>query len=39
MARSVVAKEIVDGLEGAPGSFIGMLDGRNFGKTIVRVSA
>ena len=32
-------EDIVDGLERAPEAFIGMLDGRNFGKTIVRVSA
>jgi NADPH-dependent curcumin reductase CurA len=28
---------IVDGLENAPEAFVGMLDGRNFGKLIVRV--
>jgi NADPH-dependent curcumin reductase CurA len=28
-----------DGLENAPGAFIGMLEGRNFGKLIVRVAA
>jgi NADPH-dependent curcumin reductase CurA len=27
-----------DGLRSAPEAFIGMLDGRNFGKTLVRVS-
>ena len=32
-------EEIVDHLEKAPEAFIGMLDGRNFGKAIVRVSA
>jgi NADPH-dependent curcumin reductase len=31
-------EDIVDGLERAPEAFIGMLEGRNFGKTIVRVS-
>ena len=31
--------DIVDGLENAPGAFIGMLEGRNFGKLIVRVAA
>jgi len=31
-------EDIVDGLERAPEALIGMLDGRNFGKTIVRVS-
>jgi NADPH-dependent curcumin reductase CurA len=32
-------EHIVDGLENAPEAFIGMLDGRNFGKLIVRVGA
>ena len=32
-------EDIVDGLERAPGAFIGMLEGRNFGKLIVRVAA
>jgi NADPH-dependent curcumin reductase CurA len=32
-------EDIVDGLEKAPEAFIGMLDGRNFGKVIVRVGA
>lgn len=31
-------EDIVDGLENAPGAFIGMLEGRNFGKLIVRVN-
>src|SRR6266853_1419602 len=31
-------EDIVDGLEEAPGAFIGMLEGRNFGKLIVRVA-
>jgi len=31
-------EDITDGLENAPNAFIGMLEGRNFGKTIVRVS-
>ena len=30
-------EDIVDGLENAPEAFIGMLDGHNFGKLIVRV--
>jgi NADPH-dependent curcumin reductase len=30
-------EDMVDGLEKAPEAFIGMLDGRNFGKVIVRV--
>jgi NADPH-dependent curcumin reductase CurA len=32
-------EDFVDGLEKAPEAFIGMLEGRNFGKLIVRVSA
>src|SRR5208282_259835 len=32
-------EDIVDGLDKAPEAFIGMLDGRNFGKVIVRVGA
>ena len=32
-------EDIVDGLEKAPEAFIGMLEGRNFGKVIVRVGA
>jgi NADPH-dependent curcumin reductase CurA len=32
-------EDITDGLENAPRAFIGMLDGENFGKTIVRVGA
>jgi NADPH-dependent curcumin reductase CurA len=31
-------EHIFEGLEAAPEAFIGMLDGRNFGKTLVRVS-
>jgi NADPH-dependent curcumin reductase CurA len=30
-------EDVVDGLENAPGAFIGMLEGKNFGKLIVRV--
>jgi NADPH-dependent curcumin reductase CurA len=30
-------EDVVDGLENAPGAFIGMLDGQNFGKLLVRV--
>ncbi len=30
-------EDFVDGLERAPEAFIGMLEGRNFGKLIVRV--
>jgi NADPH-dependent curcumin reductase CurA len=32
-------EDIVDGLDKAPEAFIGMLEGRNFGKAIVRVDA
>jgi hypothetical protein len=32
-------EDIVNGLEKAPEAFIGMLEGRNFGKVIVRVDA
>jgi NADPH-dependent curcumin reductase CurA len=28
-----------DGLENAPAAFIGMLEGRNFGKALVRVTS
>jgi NADPH-dependent curcumin reductase CurA len=31
-------EDIVDGLENAPAAFIGLLDGKNFGKLIMRVS-
>jgi NADPH-dependent curcumin reductase CurA len=31
-------EDIVDGLQNAPEAFIGMPDGRNFGKLIVRVA-
>ena len=31
-------EDVTEGLENAPGAFIGMLDGKNFGKTIVRVA-
>ena len=31
-------EDIVDGLENAPQAFIGLLEGRNFGKLIVRVT-
>lgn len=32
-------EDVVDGLEKAPEAFIGMLEGRNFGKVVVRVGA
>jgi NADPH-dependent curcumin reductase CurA len=31
-------EEIVDGLENAPGAFIGLLAGNNFGKVVVHVA-
>ena len=31
-------EDVVDGLENAPAAFIGMLEGKNFGKLLVRVS-
>lgn len=31
-------EDIVDGLENAPAAFIGLLEGKNFGKSIVRVA-
>jgi NADPH-dependent curcumin reductase len=32
-------EDIIDGLENAPRAFIGMLEGRNFGKVLIRVAA
>jgi NADPH-dependent curcumin reductase CurA len=32
-------EDIVDGLENAPEAFLGLLEGRNFGKLIVRVAS
>ena len=32
-------EDVVDGLENAPQAFIGLLEGRNFGKLLVRVNA
>jgi NADPH-dependent curcumin reductase len=37
--RICYREDIVEGLDKAPEAFIGMLDGRNFGKLIVRVGA
>jgi NADPH-dependent curcumin reductase CurA len=34
----IYREDITDGLENAPHAFIGMLEGRNFGKAIVRVA-
>jgi len=31
-------EDITDGFENAPATFLGMLEGRNFGKTLIRVS-
>jgi NADPH-dependent curcumin reductase CurA len=31
-------EHVVDGVEAAPQAFIGMLEGHNFGKTLVRIS-
>jgi NADPH-dependent curcumin reductase CurA len=31
-------EDIVDGLENAPAAFIGMLNGHNFGKLLVRMA-
>ncbi len=32
-------EDVTDGFENTPAAFIGMLDGRNFGKTLVRVAS
>jgi NADPH-dependent curcumin reductase CurA len=32
-------EDITDGLDNAPAAFIGMLEGRNFGKGLVRVTS
>jgi NADPH-dependent curcumin reductase CurA len=31
-------EDVVEGLEKAPASFLGMLQGKNFGKTLVRIA-
>jgi NADPH-dependent curcumin reductase CurA len=31
-------EDIVDGLENAPQAFIGLLEGKNFGKLVIRVA-
>ena len=33
-----LCEDVVDGLENAPAAFIGLLEGRNFGKLVVRVA-
>jgi NADPH-dependent curcumin reductase len=38
MAAGRYREDITDGIENAPGAFIGMLEGRNFGKTLVRLA-
>jgi NADPH-dependent curcumin reductase CurA len=35
--RIKVKEDVVDGLENAPAAFIGLLQGRNFGKRVVRL--
>jgi len=37
--RIKVLEDVVSGLDNAPAAFIGMLEGRNFGKLVVRVGA
>jgi NADPH-dependent curcumin reductase CurA len=36
--RVKVREDVVEGLENAPAAFIGLLQGRNFGKVVVRVA-
>ena len=36
--RITYREDIVDGLENAPGAFIGLLEGKNFGKLLVRIA-
>lgn len=36
--RMKLREDVVDGLENAPAAFIGLLEGRNFGKLVVRVA-
>jgi NADPH-dependent curcumin reductase CurA len=38
MGASAIARDITEGLENAPAAFIGMLQGRNFGKAVVRTA-
>jgi NADPH-dependent curcumin reductase len=37
-SRIKYREDIVDGLENAPAAFLGLLQGKNFGKTLVRVA-
>ena len=36
--RVKLREDLVEGLENAPAAFIGLLEGRNFGKLVVRVA-
>jgi NADPH-dependent curcumin reductase len=36
--RVKLREDLVDGLENAPAAFIGLLEGHNFGKLVVRVA-
>jgi NADPH-dependent curcumin reductase CurA len=36
--RFVFREDCVDGLDNAPETFIGMLEGNNFGKVLIRVA-
>ena len=36
--KIIFREDIVDGLENAPQAFIGLLEGKNFGKLIIRVA-
>jgi len=36
--RVKLREDLVDGLENAPAAFIGLLEGRNFGKLVVRIA-
>jgi NADPH-dependent curcumin reductase len=36
--RVTLREDVVDGLENAPAAFLGLLEGRNFGKLVVRVA-
>jgi NADPH-dependent curcumin reductase CurA len=36
--RVTLREDVADGLENAPAAFVGMLEGRNFGKLVVRVA-
>ena len=37
-SRLKYREDIVEGLENAPDAFIGMLEGKNFGKLLIRMS-